>query len=197
MIALSLQAVEPTLNPDLAAASNVPTHTDQSESRCVASAAVTQAEAAADAPRVVLRGSPARVTDLMEAYQAGYIRAVAAAAGCATQWPEIDEGVDVSLTHRSQQHSVGDQVARLDVQMKSTSAVLAADSSHVSARVSRKRYDEFAVPDPTIHKIVVILTMPADQENWLISGPEFLRMHNCAYWVNLAGSAIATATSRP
>jgi hypothetical protein len=131
----------------------------------------------------------------MEAYQAGYLRAIAAAAGCIISRPEIDEGVDIGLTHRSSEHTVGDQVARLEVQMKSTSTGVFPPTSHVSARMTRKRHDELSVPNPTINKIVVILCMPADPKDWVLSEPEFLRMHHCAYWVNLAGSPAATAAN--
>ena len=126
---------------------------------------MAKAEAPAGVAKPVLRGSVERATDHMEVYQAGYVRAIAAAAGCVPSWMEIDEGVDLALTHRSPHHTVGDKVARLEVQMKATSATLTAGSTHVSARMKRERYNEFIVPNPTIHKIIVVLSMPLDPKN--------------------------------
>lgn len=131
----------------------------------------------------------------MEQFQLGYLRAVTAAAGCVfVGKPAIDEGVDAEISHKSAEH-LRDGVARLEIQLKATSRVLNGEGS-LSVQMSKDRYDYFACVDPTMAKIVVILSMPADQAGWLRSTPEALFLHHCAYWVNLAGRSPAE-TSRP
>jgi hypothetical protein len=146
--------------------------------------------------RPPLRGSPKRKTDFMEALQQSYVRAVAAAAGCVIDGkPEIDEGVDLTLRHTSKAHN-GDGVARLEVQLKATSAFVHKTTTCVSAPMTRDRFNYFATVDPSVNKIVVILSMPAQQQYWTYARPKGLTIHHCAYWVNLAGlSPVMTETT--
>ncbi|WP_345116471.1 DUF4365 domain-containing protein [Streptomyces drozdowiczii] len=118
--------------------------------------------------RPPLRGSPKRITDLMESFQEGYLRAVCASAGCVIARPEIDEGIDVSVTHRADSHLATDRVARLEIQLKATTA---SDfgSDFVKVRLGQERYNYYAVSNPSVHKIVVGLAMPADQDQWIVS----------------------------
>lgn len=129
----------------------------------------------------------------MEALQEAYLRAVAAAAGCVvTGRPEIDEGVDISLRHTSTQHTVNGSVAHLDVQMKATSTFAGKDTDYVSAKWRKDRYNDFTIIDPTIDRIVIILSLPTNQAHWTYLRPKALTVHYCAYWVNLAGLPEAT-----
>ncbi|MEJ7634432.1 DUF4365 domain-containing protein [Aeromicrobium sp.] len=139
-------------------------------------------------PEAPLRGSPRRITDLKEAFQDGFVRAVVAASGCVIAGrPEIDEGVDLNLTHRAEVHQ-GDGVARLEVQLKATSSPSRIGEEQVGAQIRRDRYDYFRVFDPTIAKIVVILALPSEMDGWVLSSHDELSLRHCAYWVNLAGS---------
>jgi len=124
---------------------------------------------------------------MMEAFQESYVRGVAAAAGCAIGRPEIDEGVDVTLTHTAGIHLRGDNKAHLEVQMKSSADGPIQKGEFVSASLRRARYDEFRAEDVAVHKIIVILHMPADQANWLTVGPDALHLHHRAYWVSIRG----------
>ena len=140
--------------------------------------------------RPPLRGSPKRRTDLMESLEEAYLRAVAASAGCVIAGkPEIDEGVDVMLTHTADSHQ-HDHVAYLNVQMKSTSAFEGRNTPYVSASMSGKRWNAFCTPNPTIGKIVVIMSLPRDQANWTVAIHEALTVRYCAYWVNIEGQAL-------
>jgi Domain of unknown function (DUF4365) len=135
----------------------------------------------------VLRGSPERLTDHMEQFQLGYLHAVVAAAGCVVVGkPAIDEGVDMEVSHRSAQHG-REGVARLEIQLKATSQGKNTDGS-ISVTLAKDRYDYYRHPSPTMDKIVVVLAMPPEPDNWLSSTPEALLLRHCAYWVNLAGA---------
>lgn len=140
--------------------------------------------------RPPLRGSPKRHTDLMESLQESYLRAVAASAGCVIVGrPEIDEGVDVMLSHTADGHQ-HDHTAYLSIQMKSTSAFEGINSDTVSASMSGKRWNFFSTPNPTIGKIVVIMSLPKEQTNWTKAEHEALTVRYCAYWVNIEGQAL-------
>jgi hypothetical protein len=137
--------------------------------------------------RPPLRGSPKRQTDLMEAFQFSYLRAIAASAGCVIAGvPEIDEGVDVLLSHTADSHQY-DRVAYLQVQMKSTSAFAGKGSEYVSARISGKRWNFYCADNPTIGKIIVVMSIPKDQAHWTFVRHKALSIHHCAYWVNIVG----------
>jgi len=130
-----------------------------------------------------LRGYPNRYTDMMEQLQLSYVRAIAASAGCIVSKPEIDDGIDLTLTHKVDIHQ-GDKVARLEVQLKATSDY-DEESKYVTATMRRDRWDYYRTPDCTINKIVVIMSMPKSQDEWTLAEHAGLSVRYCAYWVNL------------
>lgn len=143
----------------------------------------------------ILRGSPQRLTNFMEAFQVGYVRAVAAAAGCVVNpAPEIDEGIDLTLTHVATSHLI--DKARLEIQLKAVSVPLAPGASNVSVRMKRVRYDELRIADPSVSKILVVMSVPPSQNDWIHASQNRLKVHHAAYWVNLDG-APATAAAQP
>ena len=129
----------------------------------------------------------------MEQLQEGYVRAVAAAAGCVVSKPEIDEGIDLVLTHKSQAHWLTDKKARLEVQLKATSQQDALANGSIRAEIDGHRFNELAVANPTVHKIVVVMLIPQLQEHWTYARAKGLTIHRCAYWVNLADLPPVTA----
>lgn len=134
----------------------------------------------------LLRGSPSRESEFKEQLQDGYLHAVCAAAGCGMSYTKLDEGVDWSLTHRSPQHSAStDGVARLEMQLKATTKPI--NDGFISASMSRARYDYYRVIDPSVHKIIVVMSVPSNPAHWIFARHKGLMLHRCAYWVNLAG----------
>jgi hypothetical protein len=133
----------------------------------------------------IVRGSPQRITAFREQLQIAYLRAVAAAAGCGVARPDPDEGVDAQISYRCPGPPMVD--ARLDVQLKTTTADPAG--GFVQAEMNRMRFDEFAAtgPDLTVHKIVIIMRVPEDPGHWVYARDKGLTLHRGAYWVNLAG----------
>lgn len=148
---------------------------------------MSELEAVIPPSRPPLRGSAKRHTELMEALQIAYVRAVAAAAGCNIYGkPEIDEGVDISLSHTADAHGA-EGVARLEIQLKATSDFDGPDSGSISAGITGKRWNYFCTPDPTIDKIIVIMYIPKDQQEWILASHDVLSVRHCAYWINIAG----------
>jgi hypothetical protein len=125
----------------------------------------------------------------MEQLQVSYLRAVAAAAGCVVGDLNVDDGIDMTLSHKSPGHAVpgGDGTVRLEVQLKATTQALRPGASSISAPMSAERHTYYATPDPTLPKILVIMSIPQDQSEWVYVGRRGLMIHRAAYWVNLDG----------
>lgn len=124
----------------------------------------------------------------MERFQLAYIRGVAAASGVVVSEPEIDDGIDVNLTHKSTEHTAKDDLtARLEVQLKATGVRFSADGSRVSASMRMDRYDYFRTHEPSLPKIVVIMHLPRLQDEWVRETKDSIELFHLAYWVNLSG----------
>lgn len=142
----------------------------------------------------VLRGSPERLTNHMEQFQIGYIRSIAAAAGCVVVGtPEVDEGVDIVLSHKSSKHLSGDKMAYLAIQMKATAQYVGSGLDYVGSNMRNDRYNEFRSLNPTMHRIAVVMSLPANQADWMTASHDFLSVRHCSYWVNLAGAPASNA----
>lgn len=126
----------------------------------------------------------------MEQLQSAWVRAIAAAAGCIVWSADvIDDGLDVLLEHKHPAHTATpERSVYLGVQLKATTTRPSA--GYLRTQVTRKRYREYAVKDPTRNVIVAMLTMPATQQNWVFSSGRSLSLFGACYWVNLAGDAV-------
>lgn len=133
-----------------------------------------------------LRGSTDRANDLMEQFQDAYVCSVVAAAGAVVSGrPAIDEGVDLTLTHRADSH-IDDGVARLEVQLKSTAAI-SARKDFLSIQVRNDRFNYLATKDPSTPKILVAMHVPESQEDWVRTESNYLKLHHHCFWINLDG----------
>lgn len=123
----------------------------------------------------------------MEQLQIGYITAVAASAGCILSPPIIDDGIDIVATHGSESHTgTPDGKARLEIQLKATSQFVGASGKVVSAPMRRDRWQYYRAQGSTVRKIVVVMSMPALQSEWVSASHDFFAIRHCAYWVNVA-----------
>lgn len=143
----------------------------------------------------LLRGHGKRVTSFMERHQVAHIRAIAAAAGCQVNEVEVDEGTDLQLRQTKPSGSQDVSVRTLDVQLKSTGSRTSLTHSGVSVQLSRQRFDDFAESSPLVNKILVVMWMPSDPEDWCEQFEDHLALRHRAYWVNIAGDK--TSASEP
>lgn len=132
-----------------------------------------------------LRGSTTRKTNFMELYQEGAFSAIAAAAGCVPSKPPIDEGIDYIVTHRSEHHP--HNVATVHVQLKSTGRVIAADADQISVQLTRQRYDLLREANPTVPRILVLMSVPRSRDGWISQRDSKLVLRHSNYWVCLEG----------
>lgn len=138
----------------------------------------------ANAPPIV-RGMPTRKTNLMEMFQLSIVEATAAAAGCNVSTPKVDNGIDVDLTHELPNQE--DTMIR--VQLKAVTLGWNSGRTAISAKLSRKRYDQMRRSAPTLRRILVVMDLPESQADWIKQrSPYTIAKHGC-YWINLDSAA--------
>lgn len=139
-----------------------------------------------------LRGSLA-TTACMETLQVGYLHAVAAAAGCSLSQPFPDNGIDWHVSHGAPGHTVDDEVT-IKVQLKCTYQLpprTAGDaSSAFSFTLDNEHLVKLARTPVAVHKILVVMLVPRDREDWLRADHDRLDLRHCCYWINLAGHPV-------
>jgi len=120
-------------------------------------------------------------TAQQECFGDAFLLAVAGAAGCAvsSRRPD-DDSIDWTLSCRLSQRP------KLDVQMKTT--ITAEDNGvAISYPLKRKNYDDLIIDDVLAPRILVLVVLPRDVEEWLSLSAEQLVLRKCAYWRSLAG----------
>ena len=136
-----------------------------------------------------MRGQLA-VTSCMETLQVGYLHAVAAAAGCALSSPFPDNGIDWHVSHGSTEHTEDDE-ATVKVQLKCTYQIAPKPAGpYFSFTLDNDHLRKLAHTRVAVHKILVVMLVPRQVDEWLLAEPDRLEVRHCCYWVNLAGHTV-------
>ncbi|MDE2940373.1 MAG: DUF4365 domain-containing protein [Chloroflexota bacterium] len=116
----------------------------------------------------------------MEQYSLTYVRAVANGAGLQVTRPEPDvdsvDGVISSTTGKR---------PRIDFQAKATTLGMPRDGN-VHFPLSIKNYNDLRA-ETISPRILVVLLMPKDIDDWMTQSEEELCLRYCAYWLCLEG----------
>ncbi|MBD0706984.1 MULTISPECIES: DUF4365 domain-containing protein [unclassified Streptomyces] len=138
------------------------------------------------------RGSLA-TTACMETLQVGYLHAVAAAAGCSLSQPFPDNGIDWHVSHSAPGHTVDDEVT-IKVQLKCTYQIPPRTPGNASGAFSftldNDHLVKLARTPVAVHKILVVMLVPRNPEDWLRADHDRLDLRHCCYWTNLAGHPV-------
>jgi hypothetical protein len=117
-----------------------------------------------------------------------YVQAVSAHAGFATEFKRIDmDSVDVSieakglLTANSILHS-----PKVDIQLKASINCNMENGDTIPFPLSIKNYNDLRAKT-LVPRILVVLCLPPDRDNWLTHSLDDLILRRCAYWVSLLG----------
>ena len=125
----------------------------------------------------------------MEQFSLAYIRAVASQAGFRVGAVDPDwDGVDGIL--------IGDEGRRprLEFQAKATGQdILRGD--HLSFRLDIGNYNDLRIEQTRVPRILIVLRMPRDLDDWLVQTDDELCQRHCAYWISLEGRAAVPNTS--
>lgn len=123
-------------------------------------------------------------TDVEDAIAQLYIRAVATKAGYVTAVPEFDRDcIDMIVS------AGGEMRPSIGLQLKATinlSEVGASRDSY-SFQCPRRAYDLLRLPSLT-PRLLVVMRLPRDPDQWLSLEDEELVVRHSAYWVSLLGA---------
>ncbi|KUL35206.1 hypothetical protein ADL22_28220 [Streptomyces sp. NRRL F-4489] len=129
-------------------------------------------------------------TACMETLQVGYLHAVAAASGCSLAQPFPDNGIDWHLSHAAPGHTVDDEVT-IKVQLKCTYQTAPRPPGPTFGfTLDNDHLVKLARTPVAVHKILVVMLVPRDPDDWLRAGPDRLELRHCCYWINLAGHPV-------
>jgi hypothetical protein len=124
-----------------------------------------------------------------EQFSIAYVRALAAVAAVKVDRHEVDDdSVDVLLSR------AGKRSPHLHLQLKCSSDIdLKPDE--FSFRLKLKNYDDLRRPT-MVPRILAVLHVPEQVEDWVFEGPDHLLLRHRAYWLSLLGSAEVMATKK-
>ncbi|MGE0148947.1 MAG: DUF4365 domain-containing protein [Parvibaculaceae bacterium] len=119
--------------------------------------------------------------DKQEAFSRVYASAVAAAAGYVTSVPAVDrDSIDITF------QAGGEARPKLDAQLKATINLTPSGDSY-SFPLKKKNYEDLRI-DTMVPRILIVLRMPQEANDWIKISIEELILRHAAYWVNLNGS---------
>jgi hypothetical protein len=120
-------------------------------------------------------------TAQQECFGDAFLLAVAGAAGCAVSFRRPDDdSIDWTLSCRLSRRP------KIDVQMKTWTGD-DGSSDPIRYPLKRKNYDDLILSDVLAPRILVLVTIPQDIEEWMALSVEQLVLRRCGYWVSLVG----------
>jgi hypothetical protein len=122
-----------------------------------------------------------------EQFSYAYLYAIASVAGYSFQIatrPMDFDGIDVILAGGSGQGLI--RYPRLEIQVKCTSLNL-MDDENLRYPLNIKNYDDLRVENIQTPRILVIVVVPDQLDQWLVQSQEELCLRHCGYWLSLRG----------
>jgi hypothetical protein len=110
-------------------------------------------------------------TAQQEGFGDAYLLAVAGVAGCATSLRRPD---DDSIR------------PKLDIQMKTTTTI-DGDGDIIQYALKVKNYNDLIITDILVPRILVLVLLPPEIDEWLAVSPRELILRRCSYWKSLRG----------
>jgi len=129
-----------------------------------------------------------------------YLHAVASKSGMScrdSNRHEDNNGIDATLTAWGP-FAGGGLLTEVDikVQLKATIAEPADDGANFSYFLQGvQRYNDLRTETVSVPRILVVVFLPPDANEWLDHSPDQLVMRRCAYWQSLRGAPDITTTS--
>ena len=121
------------------------------------------------------------IRDREEELSCVYAHAIAAQAGYTTAVYDYDrDGVDLRI------QAGGEMRPALELQLKATINLRLAEDGHFRFRLKRRNYDLLRISTQT-PRLLVVLDLPNDEEQWMTITNEELILRHRAYWKNLRG----------
>lgn len=119
--------------------------------------------------------------DQEEALSCAYVRAVAARAGYTVDTANLDrDGIDLRIHAGRPLHPA------LDLQLKATVNLGEARDGYYHYPLNAKNYESLRI-ETIAPRLLVVLDLPREEEQWLTVTAGNLVMRRCAYWLSLKG----------
>jgi hypothetical protein len=134
-----------------------------------------------------------------EAFSKAFVRTLAARIGVSVTQPENDFGTDLILTEiKARKEPDGtfsfvDQ-SSLKLQVKST-INFAVREGHVVYDLPVKNYNDLVDESSNVPRILVLVHVPSEREQWFTHHPEELVLRYKGVWMSLAGQSPSENTS--
>ena len=118
--------------------------------------------------------------DRQESLSRAFTQAIAAGGGFSVLHYDLDRtGIDVQI------QAGGAMRPQIALQLKATTRLrLLADGLHFSFRLRRPHYDALREP-AQVPRLLVVLDMPEDEDEWITLDGNGLLLRRRAYWVDL------------
>lgn len=118
-----------------------------------------------------------------------FIRAVTADAGCKVSIPETDtDSVDGVIMADLEGRP------RMEFQAKSTAADIVKDGV-ARYRLRLDDYRRLIPSDILVPRILIVVLLPSEQDEWTNQTEDQLCLRRCAYWISLAGYPVRDNSS--
>jgi hypothetical protein len=123
-----------------------------------------------------------------EALSRAYVQAVAARCGLGcTLLRDFAYGVDLTLHDISRKgRRYTESGFKLDIQAKSLAGGVLTET-HAVYDLSVPAYDDLRDPYLGCPRILVVLVLPEQEQDWTTQTEEHLLLRRCAYWMSLKG----------
>ena len=115
-----------------------------------------------------------------------YVYAVASRASCACQVTTVDmDSIDLKLQRRNDDDPRAVlRSPEVAIQVKAHPAAITGDV--IPFPLPRKNHHDL-VKRTVVPRLLVVVVLPAEPEQWLSISPDQLVLRRCGYWVNLLG----------
>lgn len=124
--------------------------------------------------------------DRQEALSVAYVEAVAAVCGMGVTRRVKDYGVDLTLHEvRQQEGRYFESALALDLQVKSTTAAVETRTA-IGYDLAVRSYDVLRFESDQ-ERILVVLLLPPDEDEWIRQTPSKLELRQGMYWASLRG----------
>ena len=83
----------------------------------------------------------------------------------------------------------------LDVQLKATSTPLTHNNGRYSFALKAPHYNKLRTTSADVQRLLMVLMLPEDENEWLEKSPESLVCRRCLRWISLRGAPEGNETS--
>ena len=121
------------------------------------------------------------IDDQKEQFSFAYARAVAAVAKVSVSEPTVDDD-SVDLEFRMKGGGVAFRSPQLAAQLKCTESA-SVRPDHIALSLKLKNYEELRPTNLLLPRILIVVAVPDDLDEWLNHSEQELAMRKCGYWV--------------